>query len=114
MDTGQSSPCTVSEQSALGFKIREILRVVDEIQTHSAPMIQRCYSRFLAESPDPEEREYVDDADQIREVLIHGNYLSQKDIELCAVFDTSEHGMHSNSLDIEALLQRLQHQYANA
>lgn len=26
-------------------------------------------------------------ADQIREVLIHGNYLSQKDIEICLNFD---------------------------
>jgi hypothetical protein len=52
-----------SEQSALDLKIREILRVVDEIQTHSAPIIQRCYSRFLAEGNDPETREYSDDAD---------------------------------------------------
>lgn len=103
-----------SEQSALDLKIREILRVVDEIQTHSAPIIQRCYSRFLAEGNDPETREYSDDADQIREVLIHGNYLSQKDIELCAAFDLSEHEMHPNALDIEALHQRLQRQYANA
>ncbi len=27
--------------------------------------------------------------DQIREVLIRGNYLSRKDIELCANFDIS-------------------------
>ena len=102
-----------SEQSALDLKIREILRVVDEIQTHSAPMIQRCYSRFLAEGNDPEEREYVDDADQIREVLIHGNYLSQKDIELCAAFDLSEHEMHPNFPGIESLYQTLQKQYAS-
>jgi hypothetical protein len=80
-----------SEQSAPDLKIREILRVADEIQTHSAPIIQRCYSRFLAESNDPEEREYPDDADQIREVLIHGNYLSQKDIKICAAFDITAH-----------------------
>lgn len=76
-----------SEQSALDLKIREILRVVAEIQTHSAPIIQCCYSRFLTESNDPEAREYPDDADQIREVLIHGNYLSQRDIEICLSFD---------------------------
>ena len=32
-------------------------------------------------------REYPDAADQIREVLIHGNDLSQKDIDICLVFD---------------------------
>src|ERR1017187_7351195 len=85
-----------STQAALDLKIREILRVADEIQTHSAPIIQRCYSRFLVESNNPEDREYPDDADQIREVLIHGNYLSQKDIEICAAFDISEHETHHN------------------
>src|ERR1017187_1589337 len=86
-----------SELSALDLKIREILRVADEIQTYSAPIIQRCYSRFLVQSNNPEDREYPDDADQIREVLIHGNYLSQKDIEICAAFDISEHETHHRS-----------------
>lgn len=42
---------------------------------------------FLLQNHDPDEREYPDAADQIREVLIHGNYLSQKDIEICLGFD---------------------------
>ncbi len=70
-----------STQAALDIKIREILRVVDEIQTHSTPTIQRCYARFLEENNHPDDREYSDDADQIREVLIHAHYLSQKEIE---------------------------------
>ena len=102
------------ERSALDLKIREILRVVDEIQTHSAPIIQRCYSRFLTESHDAEDREYTDDADQIREVLIHGNYLSQKDIEICVAFDISEHQAHPGFPSIESLNQSLQHEYGNA
>ena len=76
-----------SEQSALDRKITEILRVVDEIQTHSRCVIERCYRDFLLQNHDPEEREYPDAADQIREVLIHGNYMSQKDIEICLGFD---------------------------
>lgn len=76
-----------SDQSALDIKITEILRVVDEIQTHSKPIIEQCYRRFLLETHDPEEREYPDIADQIREVLIHKNYFSQKDIEICLGFD---------------------------
>jgi len=102
-----------SEQSALDLKICEILRVVDEIQTHSAPMIQRCYSNFLVESYDQEDREYSDDVDQIREVLIHENYLSQKDIELCAAFDISEHENHPSFPSIESLYQTLKKQYAS-
>ena len=76
-----------STQAALDTKIIEILRVVDEIQTHSKPVIEHCYREFLIENHDPDERAYPDHADQIREILIHENYLSQKDIEICLAFD---------------------------
>ena len=76
-----------STQAALDTKITEILRVVDEIQTHSKCIIEDCYREFLLQYYDPEEREYTDSTDQIREVLIHGNYLSQKDIDICLEYD---------------------------
>jgi hypothetical protein len=76
-----------SIQAALDGKITEILRVVDEIQNHSKPVIEHCYRDFLLENCDAEEREYPDAADQIHEVPIHGNYLSQKDIEICLGYD---------------------------
>jgi hypothetical protein len=76
-----------STQAALDTKIREILRVVDEIERHSKPVIEHCYSEFLLHNYDFDEREYPDAADQIREVLVHANYLSQKDIEICLDFD---------------------------
>ena len=72
-----------STEAAVDIKITEILRVVDEIQSHSKPVIKHCYREFLLQNHDPEEREYPDPEDQIREVLIHANYLSQKDIEIC-------------------------------
>ncbi|HEY4696745.1 MAG TPA: hypothetical protein VIH29_01880 [Gallionella sp.] len=76
-----------SEPSALDCKIAEILRVVDEIQTHSKSVIEHCYQNFLLENNDADDREYADTTDQIREVLIHQHYLSQKDIEICLSFD---------------------------
>lgn len=102
MDSGEPSACTIinrnesahsngnifySTEAALDIKITEILRVVAEIQTHSKPVIEHCYREFLLQNHDPDEREYSDAADQIREVLIHSNYLSQKDIEICLGFD---------------------------
>lgn len=105
-----------STQGALDVKIREVLRAVEQIQFHSAPIIQRCYARFLAESNDPEDREYPDNTDQIREVLIHGHYLSQKDIDICSAFVLSEHEeleMHHNFAGIESLHRVLQIQYTN-
>ncbi len=76
-----------STEAALEVKVTEILRVVAEIQAHSTQVIEHCYREFLLQNHDPEEREYPDAADQIRELLIHGNYLSQKDIEICLGFD---------------------------
>jgi hypothetical protein len=72
-----------STQAALDAKITEILRVVAEIQEHSRPVIEHCYREFLSNNCNSEDREYPDAVDQITEVLIHANYLSQKDIEIC-------------------------------
>jgi hypothetical protein len=76
-----------STEAALDIKITEILRVVAEIQTHSQPVIEHCYREFLLQNHDTDEREYADAVDQIRELLIHGNCLSHKDIEICLGFD---------------------------
>jgi hypothetical protein len=76
-----------STQAALDAKITEILRVVGEIQTQAMPVIEHAYREFLLQNHDPEEREYPDAADQIREVLIHKNYLSQSDIDICLRFE---------------------------
>jgi hypothetical protein len=96
-----------STESALNVKITEILRVVAEIQRHSQPVIQHCYHEFLLQNHDPDEREYPDPEDQIREVLIHGNYLSQKDIEICAAFDLGTFAAHSAYTSIGELHDRV-------
>jgi hypothetical protein len=103
-----------SEQSALDLKIREILRIASEIQAHSKSVIQRCYHVFLSENHDPEEREYPDPIDQIRELLIHQNYLSQKDIEICASYDMSIFKAHPSQLAIEDLHQCLLEKYCSS
>lgn len=76
-----------STEAALDAKIAEVMRIVNEIQTHSRPIIEHCYAEFLVNNHDSEEREYPQDTDQIREVLIHGHYLSQRDGEICLGFD---------------------------
>jgi hypothetical protein len=96
-----------NSQAALDAKITEILRVVDEIQRHSKPVIERCYREFLLQNHDPDEREYPDAEDQVREVLIHGNYLSPKDIDICLGFDLgafAAHPEHKNVLELHNAL----------
>ena len=87
-------------QQEADSQIREVLRAVREIQTHSKPVIKRCYEEFLTQSRKPSEREYSDKEDQIREVFIHGNYLSQKDIEFCVDFDISALGDNNEALRV--------------
>lgn len=100
-----------STQAALNAKITEILRVVDEIQTHSRPVIEHCYREFLLRGADPEECEYPDPADQIREVLIHGNYMSQRDIDICLGFDVDSLKEHEGNEEIRALHEALAKDY---
>ena len=76
-------------QGEVDIQIGKVLRAIEEIQTHSHPIIDQCYQAFLLQSHNADEREYLDAEDQIREVLIHGNYMSRMDIELCVGFDVS-------------------------
>lgn len=102
-----------STQAALDKKINEILRVVEEIQTHSKPVIEECYRAFLVQSAAPEEREYDDAADQTREVLIHGHYMSLNDIEICGRLDIEEFHDHPRIEDIRTLHQSLRSAYGS-
>ena len=76
-----------SSVDRLDQHIRDILRYVKEIQFHNYEYIKWVYYEFLQSAIYPDEREFLDDEDQIREVLVHSNYLSQKDIEVCKSFD---------------------------
>ena len=102
-----------STQAALDTKVREILRVVDEIQSHSKPVIEHCYRGFLLQNHDPEEREYPDATDQIRELLIHDNYLSQKDIEVCHGFNLSGLADQAEIENMRELHQALKAEYGS-
>ena len=94
-----------STQDALDKKIREILRVVNEIQRQSSSVVMSCYHAFLLSSFNSEERAYIDAIDQIREVLIHENYLSLKDVEICLTYNVASQAHKENMTDITALHQ---------
>jgi len=92
-----------STKAALDIKIREILRIVGEIQAHSKSVIEQVYRDFLLENHAPDEREYPDASDQIREVLIHNNYMAQKDIDICLECAIEDFAMQPGYVDIQAL-----------
>ncbi len=93
----------LSTSTAFDLKIAEVLRAVAEIQQYSKSIVKQCYASFLIDSCDPESREYFDDAEQIQEVLVHKNYLSQNDISICAAYDIASHKDHGNFSNIETL-----------
>ncbi|MCK1389659.1 hypothetical protein [Bradyrhizobium sp. 1] len=103
-----------STQAAVNIKIAESLRVVNEIQAHSKPVIERCYQEFLLKSYDPDEREYSEAGDQIREALIHANYMSQRDIGICLACDLGNLRGRDEFPGIEALHQHLHAAYGEA
>lgn len=79
---------TCADQVAADERIAEILKQVRAIQMHMTPTLHLCLKGFLLESAVPvDEREYEDSTDQIRELLVHKYYFSNKDIEACRSFD---------------------------
>lgn len=100
-----------NEQTAFDRKVAEILRIVDEIQTQSKSVIEDCYQNFLLGNHNADEREYPDAADQIREILIHSNYLSQKDIGIFLDYDIACLSANDHYAAIEQLHNALIAEY---
>jgi hypothetical protein len=90
-------------EDELASQVREIIRIVSEIQDHSRDIIVEGYKVFLLDSADPEEREHIEVHDQVREVLIHENYMSLIDLDFCANFDIGEFDEHPHFAEVEAL-----------
>ena len=101
------------DQVALDLKLTEVLRIAEEIQNQSRSMIEKCYRSHLLESADPEDREYADDEDQNREILVHGNYLSQRDINICLAQNIAEHSANPGYENIQALHEALKQTYGD-
>ena len=96
-----------ADQGALDLKITEVLRVASEIQAHSRSVIEACYKSFLTDSCAREERQFPDDWDQLREVLVNENYLSVEDIKYCLAFDIGRCGEDKDFEQMQQLHQSL-------
>jgi hypothetical protein len=97
-----------NDQQAIDDEIDEMMKEVINIQMHMRPIILDLYDKFLRESADPEEREYSTPKEQIEAKLIHQNYFSQKDIDICLSFDLTnlaDHPQYNNMLDLHDALK---------
>lgn len=68
-------------QPVLEKGLQDIIMNMHELHDAFSPLLKNLFDSFLFESRDPEEREFVVLEDQVREVLVHRNYLSNKDLE---------------------------------
>jgi hypothetical protein len=66
------------------------------------------------DSADQEELEYATLDQEIEVNLIHRNYVSRKDIDVCLAFDIQELGSHPNFGVIQGLHESLRQTYAEA
>jgi hypothetical protein len=78
-----------------------------------AVIIETCFRRFLEDSANPEEREYPDDQDQVREILVHRNYLSMEDIAVIRVMDIRTYEAHERYANMQALQQAIEAMYGD-
>jgi hypothetical protein len=98
-------------QQDVDNRIDEILRCIEKIQNHSVRNIKVCYENFLLASADLDNREFTDDDDQIREILVYGNYFSPKDISVLKEFDITKFNTHEHYDDIRTLATTLNTMY---
>ena len=101
-----------NDQITIDAEITEMMREVVNIQEHMRPIILEVYGHFLTESSNVDEREYAESEDEIEASLIHRNYISQKDIEVCLTYDLAPLKTENNYLEIEALHQSLRETYS--
>jgi hypothetical protein len=101
-----------NDQVSIDTEITEMMREVVNIQRHMRPIILEVYGRFLVDSSDIEEREYADPKQEIEVSLIHQNYVSQKDIDICLAYDLEPLRAEPHYSAIEALHQSLRKTYA--
>jgi hypothetical protein len=101
-----------NDRVRIDAEIAEMMREVVNIQRHMRPIVLEVYGRFLVYSSNIEEREYSDPKQEIEFSLIHQNYISQKDIDICLDYDLAPLGTDPHFLAIQALHQCFHETYA--
>ena len=98
-------------KESLEEQIGEMLSCIEIIHNKSISIIEKAYNSFLLESNNPEEREFIDDESQIKEIFVHGNYLSIEDVKIAKNWDISCLSSESNFQNIQSLSNTLKNIY---
>ncbi|MBU4511153.1 hypothetical protein KJ830_08925 [bacterium] len=101
-----------NSQDSLDEKIDEVLGCINKIQENIKCIIKNTFKDFLKNNWDNNDREWLDDGDQIREILIRKNYFSKKDIERCLTFDINLFKQEKSFTKIKKLFKTFQKEYS--
>ena len=101
----------IRDEKAFDENVSQVIEVANEVQTYQAQILEGQYEGFLIQSHDPERREYSHPTDQIREVLIHENYMSWRDLSVCVDLNISNLAGASDQSEIHRMHRRLHEIY---
>src|SRR4030095_6045986 len=100
-----------NDQASIDEELALMMREVANIQSHMQPIVSEVYTQFLIGSSDLELREYSAPDQEIEVNLIHKNYVSIKDIEVCLAHDLSSLAAQPNYPEIRTLHSTLQGEF---
>lgn len=92
-----------NDQAAIDAEIAEMMKEVRNIEAHMQPVIVELYRRFLADSADPETREYAEPGDEVTANFVHANYMSAADLVICRGLDIETLSDEPGFEDMQAL-----------
>lgn len=94
-------------KESLDAKINEMLASITTVQEKSKLVIYKAFNDFLVECQNPDEREFPEDESQVKEIFVHGNYLSLEDIKIAQKYDISVLSGEVGFVNIQSLVQTL-------
>lgn len=98
-------------KESLDEKINELLASITIVQEKSKLIIEKAFKAFLVECQNTDEREYSDDESQVKEIFVHGNYLSIEDIKIAQNYDISVLSGEAGNANIQSLARTLNELY---
>lgn len=101
-----------NDRISIDNEISEMMREVRNIENHMRGVIVEIYRRFLIDSVDQEEIEYGTLDQEIEVNLIHRNYMSREDLNICLGFDIRALDDHPKFAAIEEFHESLRRAYA--
>lgn len=101
-----------NDRVSIDNEIGDMLREVRNIEDHMKLVVVEVYQHFLNDSADQEELEYATLDQEIEVNLIHRNYVSRKDIDICLGYDIRVLSGHQNFGVIEELHKSLRKTYS--